>query len=167
MLLVCPSNEQTLHRRDSGSSRAPKHKLLLRPASKPKARVSEKRVVKLPQICTSLRKLDWLWRDRTRQFENPREEMETPSAYRARKSIPLHPQFKAAGIVHRLPRMHTFARHYDKPKDMPARVYDPPRRRHTDQQYAEICSRLMNCLQGHARLFVTCEFFYSDLDREW
>lgn len=93
--------------------------------------------------------------------------METAADYRARKCIPLHPQFVKAGIVHRIPRMHTFAREHQNPYDSPRREYDSPRRRHTNKVYAELCGRLMICLQGQARQFATCEFFYSDLDREW
>lgn len=111
--------------------------------------------------------LDWLWRDFTKQFNDSEDQIETEAGYRARMSIPLHPQFVEAGIVHRLPHMHTLARVHNNANQTPSRVYDPPRRRHSDRQYGELCSRLMNCLRGQARLFATCEFFYSDLDREW
>ena len=118
-------------------------------------------------IVTSLRALDWLWRDRTKQYREIEEKLETAAEYRARQSIELHPQFVQAGIVHQLPRMHTLAREHEYPDDTPGRVYDPPRQRHTDRQYAQFCARLMNCLQGQARLFATCEFFYSTIDLAW
>jgi len=118
-------------------------------------------------VNTSLRSLDWLWRDRQKQYRETEAKLETAAEYKARKSIPLHPKFVRAGIVHQRPRMHTLARDQDFPDEAPGRVYDPPRRRHSDQQYAQFCGRLMNCLQGPARLFATCEFFYSDIDRAW
>ena len=157
-------------RKDRDSKKSPsKARSQLDKKRKSSSRSKKERQQEPPpkKICTSLRVLDWLWRDLTKQFSNTEEHTETAAAYHARKSIALHPQFVKAGIVHRLPRMHAFARQHEHPDDIPGRVYDPPRRRHSDKQYAELCSRLMNCLQGQARLFVTCEFFYSDLDREW
>jgi len=118
-------------------------------------------------IITSLSQLDWLWRSRQNKYHEVEKPLETEADYQARKAIHLHPQFVQAGIVHQLPRMRTLAREHEFPDDTPGRVYDPPRRRHTDQQYAQFCSRLMSCLQGPARLFATCEFFYSDIDRAW
>jgi len=118
-------------------------------------------------IVTSLRALDWLWRDRTQQYRETEEKLETEREYYARQSIELHPQFVKAGIVHQLPRLHTLAREHEYPNDTPGRVYDPPRQRHSDRQYAQFCGRLVNCLQGQARLFATCEFFYSSIDRPW
>lgn len=111
--------------------------------------------------------MDWLWRDCSKQYRDVNVQLETAADFRRRQSIPLHPQFVKSDIVHRLPRMETLAREHEFPLDTPGRVYDPPRRRHNDRQYAEFCARLMKCLQGQARLFATCEFFYSDLDRAW
>jgi DIRP len=117
-------------------------------------------------ITTSLSQLDWLWRSRQRCNETM-PTLETVADYNDRKDIPLHPQFVEAGIVHQLPRMHSLVREHEFPNDIAGRVYDPPRQRHTERQYAQFCVRLMSCLQGPARLFATCEFFYSDIDRPW
>lgn len=108
-----------------------------------------------------------MWREKTKQFRNAESNPETEANYLSRKNIPLHPQFVAAGIVHRLPSLHSFVCSSKSTKNTPGHVYDPPRQRHSDLVYAQFCSRLINCLQGQARLFATCEFFYSDLDREW
>ena len=120
-----------------------------------------------PQIAPSLSQIDWLWRSRHHLNQENTQRLETTADYRDRKNIPLHPQFVEAGIVHQLPRMHTLAREHEFPDEIPGRVYDPPRQRHYDRQYAHFCVRLMSCLQGPARLFATCEFFYSDIDRPW
>jgi hypothetical protein len=108
-----------------------------------------------------------VWRDQVRQYDNVEDLSETEAAYNSRAAIALHPQFVKAGVVHRLPRMKFFSREPSYPDAMPGRVFDPPRVRHTDVQYATFCCRLMNALQGEARLFATCEFFYSDIDRQW
>lgn len=122
---------------------------------------------KATPIMTSLAQLDWLWRSRLQRCHEVIPSLETVKDYYDRIDIPLHPQLVDAGIVHQLPRMHTLVREHEFPEDIPGRVYDPPRQRHTDQQYAQFCVRLMSCLQGPTRLFATCEFFYSDIDRPW
>jgi hypothetical protein len=145
----------------SSSQVAPNRRTLKKSRSILPKQHKEKRKKK---VCTNLRLLDWTWRSRT-SLSRKEPTAETEADYLARKSIVLHPEFQQAGIVHRLPRWNYFQpnsfvdhRRYDS---------DPPRRRHSDRQYAEFCSELMHCLKGRARLFATCEFFYSDLDREW
>ena len=44
---------------------------------------------------------------------------------------------------------------------------EPPRKRHSDDTYGVWCSKLINCLQGSARLMARYEFFYSDIDKAW
>lgn len=126
-----------------------------------------------PKICTSLRQLDLLWREREalkppEARETVTRRIESEESFRKRSSIELDPQFREAGIVHRLPRWDNFVRKESKSFGREIYLFDPPRTRHSDgTTYAEFCSRLMNCLQGRARLFTKCEFFYSDLDRAW
>jgi hypothetical protein len=124
------------------------------------------------RICTSLRQLDRMWRDRTASRvtqkkvsvrNNDKTDLETEENYRKRMRIELHPDFQEAGIVHRLPRWDNFETNYQPNID----IFQTTRIRHSDHTYADLCCRLLNCLKGRARLFSKCEFFYSDLDRGW
>jgi hypothetical protein len=44
---------------------------------------------------------------------------------------------------------------------------EPPRRRHSNDQYAEWTTKMINCLSGSGRNWALHEFFYSDIDRAW
>ncbi len=50
--------------------------------------------------------------------------------------------------------------------DVPASM-EPSRKRHRNEKYGSMCSVLVNCLQGSARVFARHEFFYSDIDKSW
>ena len=44
---------------------------------------------------------------------------------------------------------------------------EPPRRRHSNEQYAEWMTKMIDCLSGSGRNWALHEFFYSDIDRAW
>jgi hypothetical protein len=125
------------------------------------------------KICTSLRVLDRAWHEQVHPCTSKYcGTTETETEFRARQSIVLHPRFVTAGIIHRLPWMHTLARNQDFPstskdRSTPLHIHDPPRQRYTDKEYATLCHQLVHSLNGTARQFAKYEFFYSDLDREW
>ena len=117
----------------------------------------------------SLRQLDSMWRERepSNPFEHSRERKETEQDFLLRKNIDLGQQFRESGIVHRLPRWDFFVADSQKKSDDYSTRPDPPKSRLSDLTCARYCTQLMDSLQGHARLFTKCEFFYSDLDRGW
>lgn len=117
------------------------------------------------ELCTDLKELDQKWKAVTgEEFPAP---VETESTFRLRADKMLHPVLFGADIRHRPPSLDSLKR---QPNDVPEKVapgvYGPQRVRHLDNDYALMCSRLMNMLLK-MRVFVTAEFFYSDLDREW
>jgi len=123
----------------------------------------------------SLRLMDWKRRkvfgvistnDTKAKREAVKAEKDTLVKYQKRVDKGLPPGFNQAGIVYRLPRWDSLV---EKPPiaDMPTCAADPPRLRHSDEVYASFCSKLMNCLRGDARSWASCEFFHSDIDREW
>jgi hypothetical protein len=120
------------------------------------------------ELCTDLKELDQKWRAVCGQESEPLSTpAETETTFRLRADKMLHPVMFGAGVRHRLPSMDSLKR---DPNDVPEKVapgvYGPRRIRHADSGYAVMCSRLMNMLLK-MRVFVTAEFFYSDIDREW
>jgi len=81
----------------------------------------------------------------------------------ADKNLPS--SYQKAGITCRIPDWDAI----NQPvlSEAVTRSLDPPRSRHSDGDYASFCIKLMNSLSGPARVWATCEFFYSDLDRAW
>ena len=97
-------------------------------------------------FCTSLRGMDWVWRQLLEQqyphvIPPLQQRSETEAEFRIRQAIPLHPRFIQAGIIHRLPLMRNLSQNHN--------VLNVPE------------------LDGLTRRFAQCEFFYSDLDKEW
>lgn len=119
------------------------------------------------EVCTDLKELDKMWLDESEDKLGAPPPPETEFHFRRRMEKALHPKLNASGVTHRLPNMETFKR---SPADLPEKVapgvYGPPRTRHNDTQYASMCFRMTNMLLK-TRAFVTAEFFYADLDREW
>lgn len=164
LTLNCPNSISRLPKKfTTGDSIAASDKLSQQPAPP-----------LVPKVCTSLRQLDLLWRkkessSKNKNYQNSRKRKRCESEEEVvkRRSIELHPMFKEAGVMHRLPRWHCFVAQDEKMLRSKFDVVDPPMIRHSNDVYGDLCCRLMNCLQGRARLFATCEFFYSDLDRAW
>jgi hypothetical protein len=89
----------------------------------------------------------------------------TETEYRNRLKKGLPPSYTEAGIVYRLPEWKTMnpalsGASYRTP-------FEPQRVRHSDEVYASNCQKLVTVLQGSARAWAVCEFFYNDLDKAW
>jgi hypothetical protein len=120
-------------------------------------------------FCTSLRAMDRTWHRLIAQRyphaipppDDVAKPSETAAQFRARQAIPLHPLFVRAGVVHRLPLVHSLAQ--DVNVSSPSEVNGTPAL-HT---YNVHCHQLWNCLRGLSRRFAQFEFFYSDLDKAW
>jgi hypothetical protein len=88
---------------------------------------------------------------------------ETEYRNRLRKGLPT--SYTEAGIVYRLPEWKTM-----NPASSGASYrtpFEPQRVRHSDEVYASNCQKLVTVLQGSARAWAVCEFFYNDLDKAW
>jgi hypothetical protein len=88
---------------------------------------------------------------------------ETEYGNRLKKGLPK--SYTEAGIVYRLPEWKIMnpaasGTSYRTP-------FEPLRVRHSDEVYASNCHKLVAILQGSARAWAVCEFFYSDLDKAW
>lgn len=120
-------------------------------------------------LCTSLRVLDRTWHRLIAQryphaIPTPNSiaaSLETASQFRVRQAIPLHPRFARAGIIHRLPLVHTLAQHDNATSSLEVDEILALR------TYNMHCHQLWNCLRGLSRRFAQFEFFYSDLDTAW
>jgi hypothetical protein len=112
-----------------------------------------------PRICTTLRVLDQAWRHQTA----PRwlSCYETELEYEARKSIPLHPQFIGAGIIHKLPKMESLR------KDPIGNLSKSTANTLLKQPLCENAKHNTGHTGGAPARFNLCNLFYSDLDREW
>jgi hypothetical protein len=89
----------------------------------------------------------------------------TETEYRNRLKKGLPTSYTEAGIVYRLPEWKTMnpaasGASYRTP-------FEPSRVRHSDEVYASNCHKLVTVLQGSARAWAVCEFFYNDLDKAW
>jgi hypothetical protein len=89
----------------------------------------------------------------------------TETEYRNRLKKGLPTSYTEAGIVYRLPEWKTMnpaasGASYRTP-------FEPQRVRHSDEVYASNCQKLVTVLQGSARAWAVCEFFYNDLDKAW
>jgi hypothetical protein len=89
----------------------------------------------------------------------------TETEYRNRLKKGLPTSYTEAGIVYRLPEWKTMnpaasGVSYRTP-------FEPQRVRHSDEVYASNCQKLVTVLQGSARAWAVCEFFYNDLDKAW
>jgi hypothetical protein len=89
----------------------------------------------------------------------------TETEYRNRLKKGLPTSYTEAGIVYRLPEWKIMnpaasGTSYRTP-------FEPMRVRHSDEVYASNCHKLVAILQGSARAWAVCEFFYSDLDKAW
>jgi hypothetical protein len=109
---------------------------------------------------------DWQRRDLISKISKDREtESLTEMEYQKRLKKTLPASYTEAGIVYRLPGWKAMnpaasGASYRTP-------FDPPRVRHSDEVYASCCHKLVTVLQGSARTWAVCEFFYSDLDKAW
>jgi hypothetical protein len=89
----------------------------------------------------------------------------TETGYRDRLKRGLPTSYTEAGIVYRLPEWKTM-----NPASSGAAYrtpFEPQRVRHSDEIYASNCQKLVTVLQGSARAWAVCEFFYNDLDKAW
>ena len=133
-----------------------------RPARKKTRRHKEKKPS--PRICTALRVLDETWRLQTKPNKFIGQVTETEiELYLRRLSIPLHPEFMKAGIIHRLPSINSVIRTYSR--SVMQNSFAPlqnPSLNDDDSMMDKL-----TCLEGPPAQFAKFEFFYSDLDKEW
>ena len=116
-----------------------------------------------PRICTALRMLDDAWRFQSKPNKFVGRMTETEAEYLRRLSIPLHPQFVKAGIIHRQPTMNSLLKnHALNVLTNSAAPLPNPDLTDDDSVYDN-----MACLEGPPAQFAKYEFFYSDLDIEW
>jgi hypothetical protein len=112
----------------------------------------------------SLSLADWQRRKSLPNYGRDAPE-ETKREYRNRLKRQMPETYTKAGIIHR-PKSWKLANpalseaSYHTP-------FEPPRVRHTDEVYASNCHKIVAALQGSARSWAVCEFFYSDLDKAW
>jgi hypothetical protein len=118
------------------------------------------------QAPLSLALRDWQRRDLISQISNGvNVDILTEMEYRNRLKRGLPKSYTEAGIVYRLPEWKTMnpaasGASYRTP-------FEPSRVRHSDEVYASNCHKLVTVLQGSARAWAVCEFFYNDLDKAW
>ena len=117
-----------------------------------------------------LSQLDRLWKIQTGEDVLAKVREETMEESRNRKESVLDPSLTISGVVYRPPSLDTLVRDRIQEPDngtiFPGKVFDNPKLRNDNREYAEMSCRLMKSL-GRTRAFVAAEFFYSDLDREW
>jgi hypothetical protein len=148
------SSDGTMSRRkvDSKKHRHPRKKVRHYKVKKP-----------TPRICTSLLVLDETWRLQTKPSKYIGRITETGIEFQNRLSIPLHPQFVKAGIIHRPPAMNSVMRNYSH-LDYKNSVAPFSSQSCSDE---DTLDDKLTCLEGPPAQFAKYEYFYCDLDVEW
>jgi len=109
----------------------------------------------------SLRLINWNNRylSSTLEYRKLKDKIKS-QVYRRQVNRMLPSHFTDAGIVCRTPDWPRLGRKVRM-------VLDPPRTRHSSRDYAVLSRSILNCLRSKARFWAMCEFFYSDIDRNW
>jgi DIRP len=91
----------------------------------------------------------------------------TGDEFRECRNAELPESLKSAGVIWRPPGWEEMNPGNPANKPWYTRHFEPPRRRHTSEEYADLIVRICRALKGPSLRWAMFEFFYPDIEKGW